>query len=158
MTQNITSRPWTFFNPVRIRFGCGVRGSISGLVGNRHFALLCSPGGQKRIEADPLLGPLLSRDGLVLVDSIKEEVLKSGLEIVLAWLYFVTGVLELSQGDFASASSNIENAFDLYEGKSAIEYALIFIYYLAQIDVHYAEDTTGKRNSFPWLSLSLTIF
>ncbi len=92
----------------------------------------------------------------VLIDTIHEDVMKSGLEVLLAWLYFVTGVIDLDEGNLDSATSNIRNALDLYEGKSAIENALIFLYYLARIDVFQAcrkADTVTSDGSLPWLTL-----
>ena len=92
----------------------------------------------------------------VMIDTIHEDVMKSGLEVLLAWLYFITGVLDLDEGNTDSATSNIRNALELYEGKSAIEYALIFLYYLARIDVFQAcrkVDKITSEGSLPWLTL-----
>ncbi len=92
----------------------------------------------------------------VQLDSIREEVMKSGLEILLAWLYFITGLLDVLERDFESATSNIGNALELYETKSSIEYALIFHYHLAKIEVYwtcYQGEYSTARGTTPWLAL-----
>ncbi|MFW9975689.1 MAG: hypothetical protein ACFFDQ_10510, partial [Candidatus Thorarchaeota archaeon] len=95
-------------------------------------------------------------EATLLVDSIREDVMKSGLDPLLAWLSFVTGVLDMLEGNLTSAASSIKDALDLFEEKSSIEYGLIFLYYLAQIDIHRATVDTDSRiryESLPWLSL-----
>ena len=92
----------------------------------------------------------------VLTDSIREEVMKSGFESLLAWWYFITGVFEMVEGNLDSATSSIKDALAISEGKPAIEYGLIFLYYLAQIDV-YRECVPSRARtedgSLPWLTL-----
>lgn len=90
---------------------------------------------------------LLNRrnEALVLLESVKENVLKSGMESILAWFYFVNGVLDMMNDEYDSARSYMEEAVDLYEGKSYYENALIFVHHLALLDV------ISEHDSFPWL-------
>jgi tetratricopeptide (TPR) repeat protein len=72
----------------------------------------------------------------VLLDTSRESIMKSGDESQLAWLNFVTGVLETEQGDFQLASSSIEEALRIYEQQGwAYQIQLIFLHHLAKIDV-----------------------
>ncbi|MFW9965139.1 MAG: hypothetical protein ACFFCX_16325, partial [Candidatus Sifarchaeia archaeon] len=95
-------------------------------------------------------------EAIALVDSIRADVMMSGLDPLLAWLSFVTGVLDMVEGNLTSAASNIKDALDLFEEKSSVEYGLIFLYYLAQIDVRrvsYDTDSRIRYESLPWLTL-----
>ena len=73
----------------------------------------------------------------ILLDTTRESVLKSGDEMQLAWLHFVTGVIEIERGDFALASSSIEQALRIYEqynwGYTA---QIMFLHHLAKIEVY----------------------
>ena len=73
----------------------------------------------------------------ILLDTTRESVLKSGDEMQLAWLHFVTGVLEIDRGDFSLASSSIEQAVRIYENfQWGILYETIFLYHLAKTEVY----------------------
>jgi tetratricopeptide (TPR) repeat protein len=75
-----------------------------------------------------------------LLDTSRESILKSGDESQLAWLNFVTGILETEQGDFQLASSSIEEALRIYEQQGwAYQIQLIFLHHLAKIDVFSSE-------------------
>lgn len=75
-----------------------------------------------------------------LLDTSRESILKSGDESQLAWLNFVTGILETEQGDFQLASSSIEEALRIYEQQGwAYQIQLIFLLHLAKIDVFSSE-------------------
>jgi tetratricopeptide (TPR) repeat protein len=91
-----------------------------------------------------------------LIDSVRESIMKSGFESNLAWLYFVTGVFEMAEGNLETAARNMEDAIDLYEGKPSVENALIIMQYLAQIDLLQAELSSRNINEegiVPWLAL-----
>ncbi|MFW9975687.1 MAG: hypothetical protein ACFFDQ_10500 [Candidatus Thorarchaeota archaeon] len=75
-----------------------------------------------------------SNEAAILLDSVREMVLKSGMEGILAWFYFVTGVKDMIDGNLDAGKKNIEDAMDLYEGKPFYENSLIFMHYLAQLD------------------------
>ena len=73
----------------------------------------------------------------ILLDTTRESVLKSGDEMQLAWLHFVTGVLEIDCGDFSLASSSIEQAVRIYENfQWGVLYETIFLYHLAKTEVY----------------------
>jgi tetratricopeptide (TPR) repeat protein len=81
-------------------------------------------------------------EALILIDSIREEIMKSGRESLLAWLHFVTGVLEMHDGDYTSAASSIEEALRIYEMQRDVPlFQLICLYHLARI-----EATTSQVN------------
>lgn len=78
----------------------------------------------------------------VLLDTSRESILKSGDEGQLAWLHFVTGVLEMEQGELSLASSSIEQALRIYEKEGyAYNIQLVFLHHLAKIEV-YTSNTT----------------
>jgi tetratricopeptide (TPR) repeat protein len=73
----------------------------------------------------------------ILLETTRESILKSGDEMQLAWLYFVTGVMEMENGDFSLASSSIEQALRIYENFHwGTPYATTFLQYLAKIEVY----------------------
>lgn len=76
----------------------------------------------------------------ILLDTTRESVLKSGDEQQLAWLHFVTGVLEIDRGDFSLASSSIDQALRIYENYQwGALYETTFLYHLAKIEVYSAD-------------------
>jgi len=77
-----------------------------------------------------------STEGLILIDSIRDAVTKSGRETHIAWLHFVTGILEIADGDLISAASSIEEALKIYENRDGtMMVQMIFLRYLAEIEV-----------------------
>ena len=72
----------------------------------------------------------------ILLDVSQESILKSGDESQLAWLYFVTGIMEMEQGDFALAFTSIEQALSIY-GKQGYAYniRLMFLLHLAKVEI-----------------------
>ncbi|MFW9793564.1 MAG: hypothetical protein ACFFEE_04630 [Candidatus Thorarchaeota archaeon] len=71
-----------------------------------------------------------------LLDTIREPVMQSGTESHLAWLHFVTGILEREQGDLALAISSMEQGLKIYEQHgTALIMELIFLYQLAITEV-----------------------
>ena len=91
-----------------------------------------------------------------LIDSARELILKSGVEILLAWTSFISGIYEMGKGDFASAARSMRNAFDMYETKGSLDITLIFLHYLAQLDTQLAILSIGEKteeNARPWLKL-----
>ena len=73
----------------------------------------------------------------VLLDSYREPVLKSGDESQLAWLHFVTGVLEMKQGDFSLAATSVEQGLRIYERLGwAFIMELFFLHQLAKIEIY----------------------
>ncbi len=72
-----------------------------------------------------------------LMDAIRESILKSGEEGQLAWYHFVTGIMEMAQGDFSSASNSIAQALRIYEQvRWAFLMELIFLLHLAKAEVY----------------------
>jgi hypothetical protein len=77
----------------------------------------------------------------ILLDATQESVMKSGDESQFAWLHFVSGILEMSRGEFALASSSIEQALRIYERfRWSYNIQLLFLHHLAKIEV-YSSDT-----------------
>jgi tetratricopeptide (TPR) repeat protein len=73
----------------------------------------------------------------ILLDTTRESVMKSGDEMQLAWLHFVTGVLEIEHGDFALASSSIDQALRIYEQYNwGYTTQILFLHHLAKIEVY----------------------
>ncbi|MHA1906831.1 MAG: hypothetical protein ACW98Y_06030 [Candidatus Thorarchaeota archaeon] len=89
-------------------------------------------------------------EAAILLDSIREPIFKSGMDTMLAWFNFVTGLYEIEEGNIKSARKNLEDAIEIYEGKVALEYGLIFLYHLAMLDVR--ENLLGEKQ-MPWLTL-----
>ncbi|MFX1606059.1 MAG: tetratricopeptide repeat protein [Promethearchaeota archaeon] len=87
----------------------------------------------------------------VLLDTTRETILKSGQEASLAWLHFVTGLLESLEGDLTSAFSSIEEGLKIYEKRSGtLMMQVIFLYHLAQIEISSSEISTSV---YPTLAL-----
>ncbi|NHJ14957.1 MAG: hypothetical protein EAX95_14850 [Candidatus Thorarchaeota archaeon] len=96
---------------------------------------------------------LLNRLGeaQVLVDRSQESIMKSGDESQLAWLNFVTGVMEMKQGDFLLASTSFEEALKIYERQGwAYQIQLIFLHHLAGIEVY---SSSEKEAVSPYLAI-----
>jgi len=73
----------------------------------------------------------------ILLDTTRESIMKSGDEGQLAWLHFVTGVLEMEQGDLSLASNSIEQALRIYEQYGwSHNIQLMFLHHLAKIEVY----------------------
>ncbi len=92
----------------------------------------------------------------ILLDSIQSSILKSGLESNLAWLYFVTSVIDSIEGDFASAASNVEESMDIYERTGGLVSFFICLNHRALIEVTDPESgiSLGNTNRVgPWLML-----
>jgi len=87
----------------------------------------------------------------LLLDSIHEEVLKSGREGHLGWLNFVTGLIEFTKGNITAALSNLEESLKIFEAHVALEkYRNMSLYYLAKIEVIQADANTQV---LPYLAL-----
>lgn len=72
----------------------------------------------------------------VLLDMIREPIMKSGDETHLAWLHFVTGIYESQEGNTSMALSSIDQALRIYESQgSGFLHELVFLYYLAKIEI-----------------------
>lgn len=85
-----------------------------------------------------------------LMDTIREQILKSGMDTMLAWFNFVTGLYEIEEGNITSARKSLEDALEIYEDKVALEYGLMFLFHMAKLDV--LEVMHGKK-LFPWITL-----
>ena len=71
-----------------------------------------------------------------LLDTSRESILKSGNENQLAWYHFVTGVMEMQQGDLVLSPSSIEQGLRIYENQSSAMFMeLLFLHQLAKIEV-----------------------
>ena len=71
-----------------------------------------------------------------LLDSSRESILKGGNEDQLAWLHFVTGLMEMEAGDFPLALSSIEQGLKIYEQQgTALLMENIFLHQLARIEI-----------------------
>ncbi|MFW9849140.1 MAG: hypothetical protein ACFFF4_08365 [Candidatus Thorarchaeota archaeon] len=93
-------------------------------------------------------------EALALIDSAREIILSSGVEILLGWLSFITGVYELAQRDTEAATKSLEEAIGIYEQKGTVDNYLIFLQHLAQLDVAIMVSSSGSvLNGLenPWL-------
>ncbi len=71
-----------------------------------------------------------------LIDSVRESIVKSGNEDHIAWLHFVTGIMEVEQGDFPLALSSIEEGIKIFEQKGTwLLLELIFLHQLAKVEI-----------------------
>lgn len=71
-----------------------------------------------------------------LLETLQQPVIQSGVETQLAWLHFVTGILEREQGDLDLAISSIEQGLKIYEQQgTALVIEIIFLYQLAITEV-----------------------
>ncbi len=71
-----------------------------------------------------------------ILDSIREEIVKGGNEDQMAWLHFVSGLLEMEQGDYSLALSSIEQGLEIYEHQgTALLMENIFLRHLAAIEI-----------------------
>ncbi len=87
----------------------------------------------------------------IILDTTRESVLKSGDEGQLAWLHFVTGVLEFERGDFSLAASSIEQALSIYETYNwSYTSQIVFLHHLAKCDVYSCDTGEGV---FPSLAI-----
>jgi tetratricopeptide (TPR) repeat protein len=71
-----------------------------------------------------------------LLNIVSKSVLKSGNEDQLAWIYFVTGLMEMEQDEYAQALSSIEQGLQIFEQKrNAFFNELILLNHLAKVEV-----------------------
>jgi len=71
-----------------------------------------------------------------LIDTSRESILKSGNEDQLAWFHFVSGLLELEDGNSSLALSSIEQGLKIYEQQgTALLMENIFLHQLAKIEI-----------------------
>ena len=90
-------------------------------------------------------------EATVLVDSVRESVVKSGQETLLAWLHFVNGLVEYEEGNLIAATSSIEEALKIYEKREGtMIFQNVLLYYLARFEVAQSDVTTEV---FPYLTL-----
>ncbi|MHA2142607.1 MAG: hypothetical protein ACXADD_14040, partial [Candidatus Thorarchaeota archaeon] len=92
----------------------------------------------------------------MLIDTVREDVLKSGQEILLAWFSFTNGLLEMAEDDLESAAKSFQDALDIYREKGSLDNSMIFMHKLAQLDVARVKSSIGKKQivlSLSWLDL-----
>ncbi|UCE10629.1 MAG: hypothetical protein JSW61_01495 [Candidatus Thorarchaeota archaeon] len=90
-----------------------------------------------------------------LVDSVRESILKSGVESSLGWLYFVTSVLEAAEGQYSSAAISIEDALDIYERSGGYVSFYICLHHRAKYEVLASEVANSSQADEligPWLT------
>ena len=73
----------------------------------------------------------------LLLNTTRESVLKSGDQTHLAWLHFVTGILEIERSHFTLAIDSIEQALRIYEQYNwGYATRTIFLHHLAKAEVY----------------------
>jgi tetratricopeptide (TPR) repeat protein len=95
-------------------------------------------------------------EALMLINSIREDVLKSGQDILLGWFSFISGLLEVAEGELEIATKSFEDALDIYSEKGSLDNSLIFMHHLAKLDVTRACSSSamdGSIVSLSWLDL-----
>ena len=71
-----------------------------------------------------------------LLDEVAESVLKSGNLDQLAWVHFVTGLMEMVQGDYSLAISSIEQGLQIFEQEgTALLNETNLLHHLAKIEI-----------------------
>lgn len=90
-----------------------------------------------------------------LLDSARERALKSGVEALLADLYFVTGLLEFHDKDYATAMVSFEDAYHINRRLERAVMDMVCVYYLARTEV-FSYQCKGyldpPERIGPWLS------
>lgn len=91
-----------------------------------------------------------------LVDEVRENILKSGLESHLAALYLIDGIIELEKNNFLQAQASLEEALDIYNRRGTLMSEYICLHHLAKSEVllagssQFADTSKGLG---PWLTL-----
>jgi tetratricopeptide (TPR) repeat protein len=90
-----------------------------------------------------------------LLDSVRESMLKSGLESNLGWLYFISSVIEAAEQDFSSAAMSVEESLDIYERSGGFVSFYICLHHRARVEFYSAlnEPTSDYKSTGPWLTL-----
>ncbi|MHA2142887.1 MAG: hypothetical protein ACXADC_05050 [Candidatus Thorarchaeota archaeon] len=90
-----------------------------------------------------------------LQDSVRESMLKSGLESNLGWLYFISSVIESAELDFSAAAMSVEESLDIYERSGGFVSFYICLHHRARIEVHSElnEPSSDYESTGPWLTL-----
>jgi tetratricopeptide (TPR) repeat protein len=90
-----------------------------------------------------------------LLDSVREAMLKSGLESNLGWLYFISSVIEAAEEDYSSAAMSVEESLDIYERSGGFVSFYICLQHRARIEVHaeQVEPSSDYKSTGPWLTL-----
>ncbi len=90
-----------------------------------------------------------------LLDSVRESILKSGLESNLGWLYFISSVIEAAEEDYFSAAISVEESLDIYERSGGFVSFYICLHHRARIEVYIEqnEPSSDYESPGPWLTL-----
>ncbi|MFW9849139.1 MAG: hypothetical protein ACFFF4_08360 [Candidatus Thorarchaeota archaeon] len=91
-----------------------------------------------------------------IVDETRENILRSGMEPLLAQYYFTSGLIEFAQKDYSLASSSFEQAYDINRRLGRAILDTVCLYYLARCEVISAIVDDGNRDadtSGHWLRL-----
>ncbi len=90
-----------------------------------------------------------------LVDSVRESMLKSGLESNLGWLYFISSVIEAAEEDYSSAAMSVEESLDIYERSGGFVSFYICLHHRARVEVYSEqnEPSSDIESTGPWLTL-----
>jgi tetratricopeptide (TPR) repeat protein len=89
-----------------------------------------------------------------LLDSVRESMIKSGIESNLGWLYFISSVVEAAEEDYSSAAMSVEESLDIYERSGGFVSFYICLHHRASIEVYSEQEPSSDYESTgPWLTL-----
>lgn len=82
-----------------------------------------------------------------ILDDIRENILKSGLETHLAAYYLVNGISEKHGRNFSAAEVSLKGALDIYERRGTLMYTNICLEELSRIEVSRAEEDANEGHA-----------
>ncbi|MFW9921137.1 MAG: hypothetical protein ACFFED_16160 [Candidatus Thorarchaeota archaeon] len=143
--------------------------TLYNLIGDQNTALEWAKMAESELLSKPMLQPravlnqawALAESGKILkarqlVDSIRDSILKSGLESNLGWLYLIDSIIEPLEGNYYSAANHVEESLDIYERARGYFSYYICLHQRAKIEVSSIDlETTLTKTEQPgtWLLL-----
>ncbi|MFX1272245.1 MAG: hypothetical protein ACFFAX_11200, partial [Promethearchaeota archaeon] len=90
-----------------------------------------------------------------LLDSVRESMMRSGLESNLGWLYFISSIIDAAEEDYSSAAMSVEESLDIYERSGGLVSFYICLHHRASIEVYseHEDPSSDYESSGPWLTL-----
>lgn len=86
-----------------------------------------------------------------IIDIVREDVLKSGMEPSLAWYYFVCGISEMARGDLHTAVQSFEQAFDINQRSGRLVRMNLCRHKLAEVEIEFLQ-SNNINDATPFLN------